>query len=94
MSRGQSTAGLQKNSSNSHKQITYNVKIERANLNKNIHRTLREEITMNKSFVKTLSIIAICGFLTWLQIERIDKESYWIKRSPEGQSPDDSKRQF
>lgn len=25
-----------------------------------------------------LAIIAICGFLTWLQIERIDKESYWI----------------
>jgi len=25
-----------------------------------------------------LAIIAICGFLTWLQIERIDKESYWV----------------
>jgi len=25
-----------------------------------------------------LAIIAICGFLTWLQIERIDKASYWI----------------
>jgi len=25
-----------------------------------------------------LAIIAIRGFLTWLQIERIDKESYWI----------------
>lgn len=25
-----------------------------------------------------LAIIAICGFLTWLQIERIGKESYWI----------------
>ena len=25
-----------------------------------------------------LAMIAIFGFLTWLQIERIEKESYWV----------------
>jgi hypothetical protein len=60
MSRGQNTASLQKNSSNSHKQITYKVKNAHAYLNKSMHRTLREEITMKKSFVRTLSIAALC----------------------------------